>query len=56
MTITRPRKARMLEAAGLQYVAGWLVKDKAQEVIAQIDAEKPNVAAIIEKQITPSGL
>ena len=24
MTITRPRKARILEKAGLRYVAGWL--------------------------------
>jgi len=24
MTLTRPRKARILEKAGLRYVAGWL--------------------------------
>lgn len=47
MSLTRPRKARILEAAGLQYVAGWLARDKAETVSKQIDAEKPNVDAVL---------
>ena len=36
MTITRPRKARILEKAGLRYVAGWLPTKRAAAVQADI--------------------
>ena len=36
MTLTRPRKARILEKAGLRYVAGWLPKERAGAVQADI--------------------
>ena len=32
MTLTRPRKARILEKAGLRYVAGWLPTERAAAV------------------------
>ena len=48
MTLTRPRKARILEKAGLRYVAGWLDADEAQAVLIKIDAAKPRVAVVLE--------
>ena len=36
MTLTRPRKARILEKAGLRYVAGWVPKERAAAVQADI--------------------
>ncbi len=43
MTITRPRKARILEKAGLRYVAGWLAKERAAAVQADIALSKKYV-------------
>lgn len=43
MTITRPRKARILEKAGLRYVAGWMDESHAQAVEDQIAAAKARV-------------
>jgi len=34
--LTRPRKARLLEKAGLRYVSGWLPQQQADEVLQQI--------------------
>jgi len=44
MKLTRPRKARILEKAGLRYVAGWLPVD-------MVDALQPEIAAT-EKTVT----
>jgi len=47
MTLTRPRKKRILESAGLRYVAGWLPKDEAAEVDKKLaEAERLIVAAL----------
>ena len=43
MTITRPRKARILEKAGLRYVAGWIDESHVQAVEDQIAAAKARV-------------
>lgn len=47
MTLVRSRKARILEKAGLRYVAGWLDADEAQAVLDKIDAAKPRVVAVV---------
>lgn len=49
MSITRPRKARILDRAGMIYVAGWLTADEAEEVNRMIDATEPQVDKIIEE-------
>lgn len=51
MTITRPRKARILEKAGLRYVAGWLPQEQAEAVIDKIEAAKPKVAEALKNEI-----
>ena len=38
MTITRPRKARILEKAGLRYVAAWLPADLVDDLQPKIEA------------------
>ena len=38
MTITRPRKARILEKAGLRYVAAWLPADLVDDLQPEIEA------------------
>jgi len=43
VTITRPRKARILEKAGLRYVAGWLPADSASTVQADIELAQETV-------------
>jgi len=47
MTITRPRKQRILEKAGLRYVAGWLPKDEAEDVAIKMAAAQKLVAAAL---------
>ena len=47
MTLTRPRKARILEKAGLRYVAGWLPEADAADVAARITATEPAVEAAL---------
>ena len=42
--ITRPRKQRILEKAGLRYVAGWLPADLANSLASEIEKAK-NIAA-----------
>lgn len=42
--LIRSRKARILEKAGLRYVAGWVREADAPAILDQIDAEKPAVA------------
>ena len=49
MTLTRPRKKRILEAAGLQYVAGWLPWEKAAEVAQDIKDAEPLIKAALPK-------
>lgn len=39
----RSRKARILEKAGLRYVAGWIDAKDAPATELQIDAAKPRV-------------
>jgi len=43
VTITRPRKARILEKAGLRYVAGWLPAAVADAVQADIELAQGTV-------------
>lgn len=49
MTLTRPRKKRILESAGLRYVAGWLPQKQAAEVLQQIKEAEKQVAAALPK-------
>ena len=49
MTITRPRKQRILEKAGLRYVAGWLDEADAAKIGEQIEAAKPRVDEALER-------
>lgn len=49
MSITRPRKKRILEKAGLRYVAGWLPKEQAEEVLSEISAEQDRVDEILAR-------
>lgn len=48
MSIVRSRKARILEKAGLRYVAGWLQKERAEEIKQEIEAAKPAVEEAIK--------
>lgn len=41
--MVRSRKARILEKAGLRYVAGWIDAKDAPETEAKIEATKPRV-------------
>ena len=43
MTLTRPRKARILEKAGLRYVAGWLPTERAAAVQADIESAQEHI-------------
>ena len=43
MTLTRPRKARILEKAGLRYVAGWLPVKQAVAVQDDIELAQETV-------------
>jgi len=47
MTLTRPRKARILEKAGLRYVAGWLPSALADVVQADIELSQERVTLAI---------
>ena len=47
MTMTRPRKARILEKAGLQYVAAWLPAKTAEDLQPEIEATKAKVEEIM---------
>jgi len=52
VTLTRPRKKRILEKAGLQYVAGWLPAATAASVQADIELAQATVIlalATVEK-------
>ena len=52
MTLTRPRKKRILEKAGLRYVAGWLPAATAASVQSDIDLAQETVIlalATVEK-------
>jgi len=54
MTLTRPRKARILEKAGLRYVAGWLPKERAAAVQADIELAQEHVRlALLSLEKTP---
>jgi len=44
MNLTRPRKARILEKAGLRYVAGWLPVKQAVAVQDDIELAQESVA------------
>lgn len=44
MTLTRPRKARILEKAGLRYVAAWLPAKTAND-LTDVIAEGDKIAA-----------
>ena len=43
MKLTRPRKARLLEKAGLRYVAGWLPAKLATAIQADIELAQETV-------------
>ena len=47
MTITRPRKARILEKAGLRYVAGWLPAAAAAAVQDDIELAQETVTSAL---------
>ena len=47
MTMTRPRKARMLEKSGLQYVAAWLPKQVAEDLQPEIEATESRIEEIL---------
>ena len=47
VTITRPRKARILERAGLRYVAGWLPAAAADAVHADIELAQETVTSAL---------
>ena len=49
MTITRPRKARILEAAGLRYVAAWLPAATADSLQPDIEAAEKTAADALKK-------
>lgn len=48
MTLVRSRKARILEKAGLRYVAGWLKDEAAKSVSEEIEATKAAVEKALE--------
>ena len=47
--ITRPRKQRILEKAGLRYVAGWLPADMANSLAPEIEKAKTIAADVLAK-------
>jgi hypothetical protein len=47
MTLTRPRKARILERAGLRYVAAWLPTDLVDDLQPKIEATEKTAAEIL---------
>jgi len=49
MTYRLARK-RALEKSGLQHVAGWLPKDRADEIAKEIEAEKPKVTEVLKNE------
>ena len=56
MTLTRPRKARILEKAGLRYVAGWLPTKRAAAVQADIELAQEYVRlALLSLEETHDG-
>lgn len=50
MTITRPRKARILEKAGLQYVAAWLPKQVAEGLHPEIKATESRIEEVLVEE------
>ena len=44
----RSRKARILEKAGMRYVAGWVKAEDAAEIIGKIEDQKPTVAEVLQ--------
>ena len=50
MTLTRPRKARILESAGLRYVAGWLPAVIAASVQVEIEAAEAKVTEALKNE------
>ena len=49
MTMTRPRKARILEAAGLRHVAGWLPASLVDQLQPEIEAAEKTAADALAK-------
>ena len=49
MTLTRPRKARILEKAGLRHVSGWLPIAVADAVQVEMEAAEKVVDAALAK-------
>ena len=52
MTLTRPRKARILEKAGLRYIAAWLPAETVDELQPQVEKTKAEVEAIIKGELS----
>lgn len=48
MTLTRPRKARILEKAGLRYVAAWLPANTVEKLEPEIKQAEDAAKAAIE--------
>ncbi len=51
MTLTRPRKARILERAGLRYVAGWLPEADAADFKVKVD----NASSLVKAALPANG-
>jgi hypothetical protein len=47
MTLTSPRKARILKKAGLRYVAGWLPSSVAAAVQVDIESAQETVISAL---------
>jgi len=48
MTLTRPRKVRILEKAGLRYVSGWLPAARAAACHADIELAQETVTLVLQ--------
>ncbi len=50
MSITRPRRSRILEKAGLRYIAGWIGEDDAAPVAEKIESAKARVMEALKDE------
>lgn len=49
MTLTRPRKGRILEKAGLRYIAAWLPAETVEKLQPEIEIAEAIVAEELAK-------
>lgn len=55
MTLTRPRKARILEKAGLRYLAAWLPAETVEKLQPEVEATERKVAATLKEATNGKG-